>query len=544
MGDQSLSVFSGDMDEPSGPSSLDVDVVVVGGGLSGLTTAYHLHRKDPGLRVIVLEAKDRVGGRTLTVELDHGGNKDHWDLGGQWVGRCQPHITQLLDELGLKTYPQYIQGRKFMQLGGDAVTSYTSDIPSLSGLALIDLQCMINRIEKLRKLVDVSDPYDCQRHKYAAELDGMSLDSFMRKYMWTKSAMECIDAANRTVLGVEASQVSVLFYLMYVSAAGGIQPLVEASKNTGQESKIIGGSQQISKILVEKIGNSNVLLEHPVDAITQEENRVLITCKNGVKVTAKRVVIATPPQLTGKITFIPPLPPEKQQIMKRMPMGDIIKVIVTYREAFWRSAGHSGEVVTDGGATRVSGCDRGPLCVVYDNTSSKGSPALVAFIGGKAAVQWRKHQASERKSAVLKSLSEFFGPDVWTCVDYIEKDWGLEPYIEGAPTSSAAPGAMAYLVKGLRHPYLMLHFAGTETATVWCGFMNGAVQAGLRAANEVLYHLRPQLVSALELSDTVYGPIKPKRPVSKRKRRKKVLKWTIGLVIIIGGVWYFRKKFR
>ncbi|XP_033750549.1 probable flavin-containing monoamine oxidase A [Pecten maximus] len=525
----------------------EVDVAIVGGGLSGLTAAYHLHRKDPGLSVVVLEAKDRVGGRTLTVELDNGNSTDKWDLGGQWVSRCQPHITKLLAELGLETYPQYIQGRKFMQFGGDTVTSYTSDIPSLSGLALLDLQCMINRLEKLRKMVDVSAPY--KLNNYAAELDGMSLESFMRKYMWTKSAKDCIDAANRTVLGVEASQVSVLFYLMYVSAAGGIQPLVEASENTGQESKIIGGSQQISNMLAEKVGKRHVLLEHPVDTITQDENGVLISCKNGVRVKAKRVVMATPPQLTGKITFTPPLPAEKQQMMKRMPMGDIIKVIVTYKEVFWRLAGQSGEAVTDGGPTRVLGCDRGPLCVVYDNTSSRGSPALLAFIGGKAAIQWRSQEENylmtwREKSAVLKSLSEFFGPKVWSYVDYIEKDWGTEPYIEGAPTSSAAPGAMAYLVKGLRHPYLKLHFAGTESATVWCGFMNGAVQAGLRAANEVLYHLRPQSVSALDLCDTVYGPDKPNLPVSKKRTCKKALKWTLGIVIIIGGAWYFRKKIK
>ncbi|XP_021358768.1 probable flavin-containing monoamine oxidase A [Mizuhopecten yessoensis] len=496
------------------PSGQDVDVVVVGGGLSGLTAAYQIHRKDPSLRVVVLEAKDRVGGRTLTVELDNGNGTDTWDLGGQWVGRCQPHITKLLAELGLDTYPQYIQGRKFMQLGGDVVTSYTSDIPSLSGLALIDLQRTINRVERLSKMVDARDPYNCQCSKFDAELDGMSLDSFMRKHMWTKSAKECIDAANRTILGVEASQVSVLFYLMYVSAAGGIRPLVEASENTGQESKII------------------------------DDNSVHVTCKNGVCVTAKRVVIATPPQLTGKIIFSPPLPTEKQQMMKRMPMGDIIKVIITYREVFWRSAGQSGEVVTDGGPTHVSGCERGPLCVVYDNTSYRGSPALLAFIGGKAAIQWRNQQALERKSAVLKSLSEFFGHKVWSYVDYIEKDWGQEPYSEGAPTSSAAPGTMAYLVKGLRHPYMKLHFAGTESATVWCGFMNGAVQAGLRAANEVLYHLRPQIVSAAELLDTVYGPSTQNRPASMSRRPNKAFKWTVGLVFIVGGALYLRRKLR
>ncbi|XP_060067179.1 probable flavin-containing monoamine oxidase A [Ylistrum balloti] len=525
-------------------SGQEVDVVVVGGGLSGLTAAYHIHRKDPGLRVLVLEAKDRVGGRTFTVEVDNGVGKETWDLGGQWVGRCQPHITKLLNELGLKTYPQYIQGRKFMQLGGDAVTSYTSNIPSLSGLALIDLQRMINRVEKLRKKVDARDPYNCQHKKWAAELDGMSLDSFMRKYMWTKGAMECIDAANRTVLGVEASQVSVLFYVMYVSAAGGIQPLIESSEGTGQESKIIGGSQQISNLLVDEVGKDNVLLEHPVDAIKQDDNGVHISCKNGTCVTAKRVVIATPPQLTGKITFSPPLPPEKQQIMKRMVMGDIIKVIITFKEVFWRSAGQSGEVVTDGGPTRMPGCDRGPLCIVYDNTSYNGTPALLAFIGGKAAVQWRCQEALDRKSAVLKSLSEFFGPKVWSYVDYIEKDWGLEPYIEGAPTSSVAPGSMEYLVKGLRHPFLKIHFAGTESATVWCGFMNGAVQAGLRAANEVLYHLRPQLVSPSELLDTVYGPDAKSLPDPNSRQPNKAFRWMIGLLVFIGGAWYLRRKLR
>nr|XP_022314617.1 probable flavin-containing monoamine oxidase A isoform X1 [Crassostrea virginica] len=521
---------------------MKADVVVVGGGISGLTAAYQLHKKDSSLQVVVLEAKDRVGGRTLTLPLktaDEDGT-DYFDLGGQWVGRCQPQIMDMLKELNLTTCGQYLDGKKFMQLGSDEIRSYSSDIPSLSPLALLDLNLLINKLEWMRKQVDIRDPYQSD---YGPEWDAMTMDSFLKQKLWTIGARESIEAACRCMFGVEVTQISVLYFISYMSAADSLKSLIEATENTAQEYKIVGGAQQVSQKLADKLPPSCVQLKQPVRKIThQGDSSVTVTTENGEEYTCERVVLAVPPNMTDKIQFEPVLPSSRKELIKRMPAGDLTKVIVTYKEAFWRKAGISGEFVTNGGPSERPECDRGPLCIVYDGTSAKGNAAIVAFLGGAPAIQWRNEQEENRKSAVLKSLSDFLGPEAMDCLDYAEKDWGMEPYNEGSPVCSVAPGAMAYFAKGLRQPFHRIHFAGTESATAWCGYMSGAVQSGLRAANEVLYQMKPQALSAQELDMTFYGP---SNFLCKRKTRREGLRTLVKVTLGLGTVvvlFYIGKK--
>ncbi|XP_062567210.1 probable flavin-containing monoamine oxidase A [Saccostrea cucullata] len=519
---------------------MKVDVVVVGGGISGLTAAYQLHKKDSSLQIIVLEAKDRVGGRTLTLPLKAADGTDNFDLGGQWVGRCQPHIMALLEELGLTTHVQYLEGKKFMQLGSDRISSYSSDIPSLSPLALIDLQRFMYKLEWMRKQVDIGDPYQSQ---YGAEWDAMTLETFFNKQLWTKGAKETIESASRCMFGIESSQISVLYYISYLSGAGSLKNLIEATEYTAQEYRIIGGAQQISQKLAASLPPSCVQLQQPVRKITQQENGdVTVTTEKGDVYSCDRLILAIPPNMTNKIQFDPLLPSCKRELVKRMPAGNLIKVIVTYKEAFWRKAGLSGEFVTNGGPSVLTECDRGPLCIVYDATSARGNAAIVAFLGGAPAIQWRNQKKEDRRSAVLKSLSDFLGPEALNYLDYVEKDWSVEPYNEGCPVCTVGPGAMAYFAAGLRLPFNRIHFAGTESATVWCGFMNGAVQSGLRAANEILFHLRPQAVSAQELATTAYGPSSfLPHTKSKGSRSRTFVKVTLGLGAVVAIVIIAKK---
>ncbi|XP_061182075.1 amine oxidase [flavin-containing] A-like isoform X2 [Saccostrea echinata] len=422
-----------------------------------------------------------------------------------------------------------------MQLGSDKISSYSSDIPSLSPLALIDLQKLMFKLEWMRKQVDIRDPY---QSPYGAEWDSMTMDTFINKQLWTKGAKDSIESACRCVLGVELSQISVLYFISYVSAAGGLKNLVEATEYTAQEYKIVGGAQQISQKLAASLPPSCVQLQQPVSKIRQQENGVFVTTEKGDVYSCDRLVLAIPPNMTKRIQFDPILPFSRRELTKRMPAGDLTKIIVTYREAFWRKAGLSGEFVTNGGPSVSTECDRGPLCIVYDATSARGNAAIVAFLGGAPAIQWRNQKEEDRRSAVLKSLSDFLGPEALNYLDYAEKDWGVEPYNEGSPVCTVGPGAMAYFSKGLRLPFNRIHFAGSESATAWCGYMSGAVQSGLRAANEVLFRLRPQAVSAQELASTAYGPSSFLPPQTKPRRSKSrtFVKVTLGLGVVVAIV--------
>lgn len=460
----------------------EADVIVIGGGLSGLTASYHLLQNKPDCKVLVLEAKDRVGGRTLTVELQGSHGPDTWDLGGQWVCRSQHHVLWLMAQLGIHTKPQWTTGKKLMQLGDNKIRSYSSNIPSLPLLSLLELHFLITKMEKMVKGVPREDP----RLAYQAEeLDNITLENLVCQHTWTKATRDAIEAATTVITGAKMRELSALHFLHYGSMAGSIRELIEAEDGAGQEWKVRGGSQNISLALVEQIGKENVLLQEPVTLIDQSQpDFITLKTATGKYFQCKHVVCASPVHCAAAITYKPKPPLTRIALANRMPVGHVFKFIVTYKTSFWRDAGYSGEIVSSGGTTDIPECDSGPIQLVYDAGTDISSPALVGFYANSR--QWREVGLEERKAAVLKSLVEFFGPEAGNPIDFAEKDWGLEPYNGGGPINFMSPGAITLYFDGLRTPFDRIHWAGTETATQWCGFMNGAVQAGMRAAEEVL----------------------------------------------------------
>ncbi|BFZ02776.1 hypothetical protein BsWGS_05815 [Bradybaena similaris] len=475
----------------------DCDVIVVGAGISGLTAAFNIKKRYPEAKVVVLEGKDRVGGRTLTVPLVSSKGTDYWDLGGQWVGRSQVHVIKLLEELGLKTYKQFTKGTKFQQLGETRVRSYTSEIPDLSLWALLDVHWFLTKLDRFQSELSVEDP--CS-HPRAAEWDAMSLGAYIDRTMYSKGGRAACEAVTRCTLGCETSQISFLYYILFVHMAGGLKYIIEATDFTAQESKIQGGAQQICQILAGHVGEHAVRLGDPVTSVQQSQNKVVVSTAKGWTGSAPFIILAAPPKALEHIAFSPRLPEDRVDFMKHMPMGSMTKVIVTYEKAFWRSKNQSGQIVSDGGEVTVPGCSLGPLSITYDATSHNGCPALVGFLGGEAAVSWATQTAKIRQKAVLDHFAVFFGPEVFTFLDYIEKNWNDEPFSWGAPVSYVTPGGSANFAKAIRRPEGRIHFAGTETATIWSGYMSGAVQAGERSALEVLHRLKPSVLTEADIS--------------------------------------------
>ncbi|XP_039625600.1 probable flavin-containing monoamine oxidase A isoform X1 [Polypterus senegalus] len=470
------------------------DVVIVGAGLSGLTAAWELLKSSPQLQVLVLEGKGRVGGRTQTVMLPCTNGMDMWDLGGQWVGRTQHFVLDLIKDLGLEIYPQYTSGWKLSHLGGpdNNIRSYYFNIPSISVLALIDLQLFIWKIERLRKKVAVRKVKYCPQ---AAEFDSITVKDFMGRHLWTQEAKECVDLACRAVFGMESNVMSFLYFLMYSSASGGFMPLVEATYGSAQEFRIKGGAQQLSERLADSIGRENILLNSAVTAIHQDLNKVEVRTKSKYFL-CKKVIVSCPPHLAAKIQYEPSLGTERHYLMSKTLVGHMIKFIVTYETAFWRDMGLSGEIVNRSTIEY-------PICVTYDATSSEGNPAIVGFISGEQAVIWSQATAEERESKVIASLTKFLGLNALFYIHYEDKDWSQEAFNGGCPVSVMAPKMLTSYYPGLRYRHDSIHFAGTETADVWCGYMDGAVQSGRRSALEVLIMLSFKDKSLLPNNSTV-----------------------------------------
>nr|XP_054762647.1 probable flavin-containing monoamine oxidase A [Lytechinus pictus] len=467
---------------------LECDVLVVGAGLSGLTAAYRIQQNVPGCKVIVLEAKDRIGGRTMTVEMQGAHGPDSWDLGGQWVSSSQHHIMWLLEELGIEHYPQFNSGKKLLQAGKEfGITEHHDNIPSLPLLSLVDLNRFITNLDSIAiKSISCDEPWTAVR---ADEFDNMTLEQLVESWTWTTVARDTIETGWQVVSGLRLREISALSYMFYLSSSGGLEKLVETTVGSAQELRIKGGSQGMSHQLAERIDISNIFLSEPVVSIDQSQpDRVKVHSQSGKHFTCKHVIVAAPPHCAGSILYLPDQPTRRIRLTTSMHTGHLFKFVATYKKAFWREAGYSGEIVCNGSCATVPGCNKAPIQYVLDATTSEGSPALVGFIGNPSL--WGQVNYETRKTAILNHLADFFGPAAKKPIDFLEKDWASEPYNGGCPVSLMTPGAMANW-DTIRTPYGRIHWAGTETATHCMGYLNGAVQSGLRAADEVTLQLQP-----------------------------------------------------
>jgi monoamine oxidase len=440
----------------------DCDVVVVGAGLAGLTAAREL--SESGLEVRVLEARDRVGGRTLSQAVgEH--PEDILELGGQWLGPTQHEALSLAQDFGIATYPTHATGKNLFEDGRGKLKRYSGTIPMLPPHVMVDYGQADLRLKRLIKRVDPEAPWAAED---AERLDEQSFATWIRRTAKTNTAREALTTAVRAVFSVEPADVSLLHVLFYAASAGGWDDLLD-TEGGAQQDRLAGGTQQLSIRMAQELGD-RVMLSAPVRSIRTEREGVIVG-----DVRARRVIVAVPPTLAGRIEYDPPLPGLRDQLTQRMPMGTVIKCIAVYDEPFWREDGLSGQAISL----------PGPAQVVFDNTPPNGSSALLAFLEGRDARELARVPDAERRDAVLRTFQRLFGRRAAHPVQYLEKDWSAEPYSRGCYAGVLGPGAWTAFGRVLREPVGRIHWAGTETATRWMGYLDGAIQSGKRAAAEV-----------------------------------------------------------
>lgn len=399
--------------------------------------------------------------------------KGRFDLGAQWIGPGQRRVAALAGDLGLATFPTWHEGRKILSLG-DKTSTYKGSIPSLSPLKLLLLQRTIGAIDKRAREVPVADPWSAAR---AQEWDGVTLETWKRRNVPSRDVRAVFDVAARVVFGAEPAELSLLHFFFYVHSGGGLMRLVEIEAGA-QETRFTEGAQGLAEGLAHRLGDA-VVLRSPVRTVEQTKGGVRVTTDAG-RSDARYLVCALPPALCGRISWDPALPGMRDELTQRYPMGATIKAHLLYEEAFWRDEGLSGEAVLS----------RGPVSVFFDNSSADGAqPALLAFSVGAAARRLGALTPEGRRAEIVEAAVGCFGTRAAATTAYLDKDWSDDEWSRGCPTGIAPPGVLTTHGVALRAPVGRIHWAGTETATEWTGYMDGAISSGERAAQEILGRL-------------------------------------------------------
>ena len=444
-----------------------VDVVVVGAGFSGLSAARQLARV--GKSVAVLEASDRVGGRTKSGQIAG----QTVDLGGMWVASTQERILALGEEYGVKRYRTPIAGRNISDLNG-AIRKGQRDLPAIDAAGVAELMRAAARLDEIAATVPLETPWTAPN---AQALDHIALGAWVDETTNHAQARLLLNTLVAALSGGDGASLSLLFFASYIRSCGSFASVTSIDDGALQW-LFHGGVHQIAGKMAAELGD-RVVLNAPVSQIHQDGNGVEVTSSAGVW-KAKQVIVAVPPTLCARIRFTPALPAARDALTQRFPMGSAIKFWVAYDRPFWRERGLNGYAFSD----------QSPVKLSLDATPEGAKVGLLTgFIEGAAAVEWGPKGAAARRALVLTELGHLYGPEGGQPIDYVDNDWCSEEWARGGSVGVPTPGTLSLFGSALRARVGRIHWAGAETSPRWTGHIDGAIRAGERAARDAFSSL-------------------------------------------------------
>ncbi|MGJ7907981.1 flavin monoamine oxidase family protein [Actinopolyspora sp. H202] len=439
-----------------------VDVVIVGAGFAGLTAAERL--VNTGVSVLVVEGRDRVGGRARTGEVAG----VQVDLGATWVSPRHTAIRDLASRLGCTTTSQFDEGDNVLWMAGQRST-YTGTIPEISPEALEDVGRIQMALEELTSTINVDAAWESPD---AGRLDAISFGDWLDQQQARTSTRALMSILSKVQWGCGPEDVSLLHALRYIRAVGGIDHMLSVEGGQNQD-RITETTQEIARRLAQQLGD-RVVVGTPVRRITQDDSGVTVST-DSEEINAKYAIVTTAPSHRADIDFQPALPDKAEGVTKTWHLGTLSKAFVAYEKPFWRSSGLSGEALTD----------TGPVFITFDVSPDDSGPGvLMTFCDPRV---FDGFNSEDRRGRVIQQLVELYGPQAGIPIDYVDHCWSAEsePFAPGGPNPAVAPYTYVSYGSALAEPHGRVHWAGVETAGEWAGTMNGAVLTGQQAAERV-----------------------------------------------------------